>query len=92
MKDMAAEAEGLGNIFRHLWLLQAVARAAGVDLIQEMRAGRLSGLEYAQMVTQCRGAGCSKSCALWSSARRGDEPAAVPEFCPSAKIFKRLMA
>ncbi|KIC13374.1 DUF6455 family protein [Leisingera sp. ANG-Vp] len=91
MKDMAAEAEGLGNIFRHLWLLQAVAKAAGVDLTAELRSGRLSGLEHARMVTQCRGAGCSKSCALWNSARREGDAPAVPEFCPSAKVFKRLM-
>ncbi|MBY6057373.1 DUF6455 family protein [Leisingera daeponensis] len=90
MKDMAAEAEGLGNIFRHLWLLRAVAQAAGVDLDREMQAGRLSGLEYARMVTACRGAGCSKSCALWLSTRRDDAPA-VPEFCPRADVFKRLM-
>ncbi|MFY0309779.1 DUF6455 family protein [Leisingera sp. D0M16] len=91
MKDMAAEAEGLGNIFRHLWLLRAVAEAAGVDLDQEMRSGRLNGLDYARMVTACRGAGCSKTCALWISSRRGDGPA-VPDFCPSADLFKRLMA
>jgi len=90
MKDMAAAAEGLGNIFRHLWLLRAVAEAAGVDLDQEMRAGHLSGLDYARMVTSCRGAGCSKSCALWLSSRRDSTPA-VPEFCPSAEVFKQLM-
>lgn len=90
MKDTAAEAEGLGNIFRHLWLLQAVARAAGVDLQQEIREGRLGGLEYARLVTTCRGAGCSKTCALWLSARRDDAPA-VPDFCPSAKTLRRLM-
>ncbi|NVK16029.1 MAG: hypothetical protein HWE35_17805 [Rhodobacteraceae bacterium] len=91
MKDMAAEAEGLGNIFRHLWLLRAVAEAAGVDLDAAVKAGRLSGLDYARMVTSCRSAGCSKSCALWLSARRDDTAPAVPEFCPSAGVFKRLM-
>ncbi|MBY6066823.1 hypothetical protein KUW17_08730 [Leisingera aquaemixtae] len=90
MKDMAAEAEGLGNIFRHLWLMRSVAEAAGVDLDRAVQDGRLSGLDYARMVTGCRGAGCSKSCALWLSSRRDDAPA-VPEFCPSADVFKRLM-
>lgn len=91
MKDMAAEAEGLGNIFRHLWLLRAVAEAAGVDLDQAVKAGRLSGLDYARMVTSCRGAGCGKSCALWLPARRGGDTPAVPEFCASADAFRRLM-
>ncbi|UWQ78080.1 DUF6455 family protein [Leisingera sp. S132] len=90
MKDMATEAEGPGNIFRHLWLLRAVAEAAGVDLDASVKAGCLSGLDYARMVTSCRSAGCSKSCALWLSARRDDTPA-MPEFCPSAEVFKRLM-
>lgn len=89
MKDMASGEEGLGDIFRHLWLLKAVAAAAGVDLDQAMRDGRLSGLDYARMVTACRGADCSKSCALWLSSRRAAAPA-VPEFCPSADAFKRL--
>ncbi|WP_027258174.1 DUF6455 family protein [Leisingera aquimarina] len=91
MKDMAAEARSLGNIFRHLWLLRAVARAAGVDLDQAVKAGQLSCLDYARMVTSCRGAGCSKSCALWISARRDDDAPAVPEFCPTAAVFQRLM-
>ncbi|WP_264210424.1 DUF6455 family protein [Leisingera thetidis] len=90
MKDMAAEAEDLGNIYRHLWLLRAVAEAAGADLDQAVRSGRLSGLDYARLVTSCRGAGCSKSCALWLSSRRGGGPA-VPDFCPNADVFKRLM-
>ncbi|QAX29006.1 DUF6455 family protein [Leisingera sp. NJS204] len=90
MRDMAAEAQSLGNIFRHLWLLRAVAGAAGVDLDHAVKTGQLNGLDYARMVTSCRGAGCSKSCALWISARRGGTPA-VPEFCPAAAVFKRLM-
>ncbi|WP_291737706.1 DUF6455 family protein [Leisingera sp. F5] len=88
---MDAEARSLGNIFRHLWLLRAVAKAAGVDLDHAVKTGQLNGLDYARMVTACRGAGCSQSCALWISTRRGGDTPAVPEFCPAAAVFKRLM-
>ncbi|UWQ34022.1 hypothetical protein K3555_05850 [Leisingera sp. M527] len=91
MKDMDAEARSLGNIFRHLWLLRAVAGAAGVDLDHAVKTGQLNGLDYARMVTACRGAGCSQSCALWISTRRDDGTPAVPEFCPTGDVFQRLM-
>lgn len=99
MKDLALDAAApdgtkrggapLGSIFRHLWLLRAVAESAGIDLSAALHEGRLSGLEYARMVTSCRGAGCSNSCALWLSARQAGE-GAVPEFCPSADLLERL--
>ncbi|MFW8635255.1 DUF6455 family protein [Cribrihabitans pelagius] len=99
MKDLAREAEAeegaaqrgapLGSIFRHLWLLKAVAESAGVDLSAALKDRRLSGLEYARMVTSCRGAGCSNRCALWLSAGQGGK-GTVPAFCPSAELIERL--
>ncbi|MFW8594560.1 DUF6455 family protein [Cribrihabitans neustonicus] len=94
MKDLAQTGAAqtgapLGSIFRHLWLLKAVADSAGVDLGAALKDGRLNGLDYARMVTSCRGAGCSNSCALWLSSGQGGN-GAVPAFCPSAELLERL--
>lgn len=89
MKDLAAGAGELGDIFRHLWLLRAVAAAAGADLSRAVAEGRLSPLAFSQMVTGCRGGGCSRACALWLSARSACA-AAVPEFCAGAEALQRL--
>lgn len=91
MKDLAYESEHLGDLFRHLWLFQTVAKAAGIDLSAALRSGELSHLDYAKLVTRCRSGGCSNACALWSSARKPGEGPAVPDFCPSAQTLKRLM-
>jgi hypothetical protein len=90
MRDLGDETRRLGNIYRHLWLLRSLASAAGMDLDAALAEGRLSPLEFSQMVTACRGGGCSKTCALWLTAQKNADQAAIPDFCASAEILRRL--
>ena len=89
MKDDNGLARGLGDVHRHFWLLRSVARSMNVDLSAAMAEGKLSDLDYAQMVTRCRGAGCGAACSLWL-AQQQDHAQAAPAFCANADVLDGL--
>lgn len=85
----SAFAGAMGDFKQHFWLLRSVALEAGVDLGEAMREGRITALDYAKVVTQCRRAGCANACALWLS--QPDRPAGqAPEFCANRPILEHL--
>lgn len=79
----------LGDIEKHFWLTRSVARCMGVSLTEAMVEGRLSANDYAEMVTRCRAAECSKNCTIWLSIQQS-QAIAAPEFCANAKTFNEL--
>lgn len=90
MKDGINKPAAMGDIFRHLWLVKSVSSAVGVDIGEALAKGKLDAAEYSHMVTSCRGAGCSNSCALWLAQQKG-QSSAPPEFCTHHQRLKQLM-
>lgn len=83
----------LGDMVKHLWLAQSMAKAAGVDLAAQHAAGTLSKEDWAGMVHRCRGCDWERSggCHEWLD---GQEPGAavVPQACANVKVFDFLGA
>lgn len=91
MKDLQPERKTLGDFNQHFWLLRSVSQGAGIDLGEAMREGRITALDYATVVTRCRGAGCANACALWL-ANNGQRSGEIPEFCANRPILQQLKA
>lgn len=84
----------LGDATRHYWLVQDMARAAGVDLAAEAAAGRLDQAQWAGMVERCRGCGWERAdggCHRWL-ADQPDGAATVPDLCANVEKFDFLGA
>ncbi len=83
----------LGDATRHYWLVQDMARAAGVDLAAEVSAGRLDQAQWAGMVERCRGCDWERAggCHRWL-ADQADGTATVPDLCANVKTFGDLGA
>lgn len=79
----------LGNPITHFWLVQDMARAAGIDLVAARRAGSLSDGDWAAMVTRCRGCQWTDGCKHWLRAQDA-ESAAVPPACANRAVFDGL--
>jgi hypothetical protein len=83
----------LGDMVKHLWLAQSMAKAAGVDLVARSADGTLSQEDWAGMVHRCRGCDWERSggCHAWLDLQvRG--AAAVPQACANVKVFDVLGA
>ncbi|MCM2561593.1 DUF6455 family protein [Lutimaribacter sp. EGI FJ00015] len=80
----------LGNPITHFWLVQDMARAAGVDLPDARRQGRLTAGEWTAMITRCRGCAWAEKCQSWLAAQDMGEPAQVPPACATRAVFDSL--
>lgn len=81
----------LGDPITHFWLVQDMAKTAGVDLVAARRAGRLNDEDWAAMVTRCRGCRWTDGCQRWLAAHQ-DGAEAAPEPCENRRIFAGLAA
>lgn len=90
MSDIAGERVVLGDFNRHFWQLRSVAKLAGIDLGEAMREGRLSALEYAEIVTRCRGAKCVLPCAQWLAQSGEETNGKIPEYCANKNSLESL--
>lgn len=82
----------LGDTMTHYFLASSMAKAAGVDLVAEMAAGRLSHQDWAQMVQKCRGCDWEREgggCARWLALQVPGE-ANVPRSCENQPRFAAL--
>lgn len=55
----------LGEANEHFWLIQRMAKAAGLDLADAMENDVLAQEDWARMVTCCRGCAWSAGCHDW---------------------------
>lgn len=78
-----------GDLDRHFWLAQGMARTKGVRFSDAMRLGQLTPQSFTNLVNTCRGCAMSDRCMGWM-ARSGatDEP--IPEFCEIAEALEQL--
>lgn len=83
----------LGDMVKHLWLAQSMARAAGVDLAAHSADGTLSQDDWSGMVQRCRGCDWERSggCHDWLD-RQAPGTAVVPQTCANVKAFDFLGA
>lgn len=79
----------LGDETEHYWLVQRMARAAGVDLVAATEAGALSQEDWAGIVTRCRSCQWSEGCQSWLS-QPVDEERPFPESCINRKRLAAL--
>lgn len=82
----------LGDRKTHYWLVQSMAKAAGVDLAAEMEEGRLTQADWSGVVKRCRGCGWEREgggCSRWLSFQVPGE-ADVPDACVNQATFQAL--
>lgn len=89
---MKPRATPLGDIERHFWLSQSVARTIGINLSEAMAENRLTPKDYTTMITRCRAQGCQDACQRWLAAQTTETPNGPPEYCANSDLLKRLSA
>lgn len=70
----------LGSENAHFWLVQRMAKAAGVDLVRAWEAGLIDNAEWSGIVTKCRGCQWSEGCTRFLD-KPVTEERALPEPC-----------
>ncbi|MEM1077766.1 MAG: DUF6455 family protein [Pseudomonadota bacterium] len=55
----------LGDTTEHFWLIQRMAKTAGLDLAEAMHQGALDQEDWAAMVNRCRGCAWAEGCHRW---------------------------
>lgn len=82
----------LGDVKRHFWLVQRMARTVGVDLGDAMRDGRISAEDHAETVTRCRGCACAGTCSDWLDTAELEPRTAraAPGYCENEAMFRNL--
>lgn len=87
----AGDAAVLGPQTEHFWLVQRMAKAAGVNLVQAWDAGLIDHEGWSGIVTRCRGCQWTDGCR-----RILDKPVTgnrtVPEACRSREWLDRIRA
>ncbi|SHI91420.1 hypothetical protein SAMN05444404_0987 [Ruegeria lacuscaerulensis ITI-1157] len=78
----------MGQIMRHMRLVLRMGRAAGVDLVEAHKSGRLSQADWAGMVRRCQNCSAAQPCHDWLA--RHDTCGPTFETCPNRAIFKQL--
>ncbi|WP_425101588.1 DUF6455 family protein [Tropicibacter sp. S64] len=79
----------LGSERKHYWLVQRMAKATGVDLVEAMAGQSLTSEDWARMVTHCRGCEWVQGCRHWLDAAE-DTPRACPDGCANKARFADL--
>ncbi len=78
----------MGEIRTHFWLTLAMAKHCHADLGRALAEGKISQMEYADMVTACRGCDAPHACSEWlKTAEQGDAP---PAYCVNQRRFAEL--
>jgi len=77
----------LGEEVDHYWLVQRMAKTAGVDLAGAFVSGELSETEWAGMVNRCRGCAWTDGCRNWL-----DEPGQSVDIPPEGCLNRSRMA
>jgi hypothetical protein len=70
-----------------LWLIQRMAKVAGVDLAAAMETGTLSSEDWSKLVSRCRGCAWADSCGEWL-----DQQFTMVESAPDECINGEAMA
>ncbi len=81
----------LGPENRHYWLAVTMAQKTGADMQTALETGVISHGDWATLVQRCRGCGWTNGCNHWLSTQ-GKASADVPEACPNADVFARVLA
>ena len=81
----------LGPENRHYWLAVTMARKTGADMQRALDDGVISHQDWATLVQRCRGCGWAEGCNRWMAAQ-DDAAADVPQACPNAPVFERVLA
>lgn len=82
----------LGDQTTHYWLVQDMARAAGVDLAAEVKSGHLTADTWSDMVQRCRGCAWERDggCSRWMANQDSESPIDVPSLCENVETFDEL--
>ena len=71
------------------WLTHGMARAAGFNLSEEIKSGRISRSMLAEMISRCATCEMTDACVLHlANALPGGTP--VPDWCQHAKLLNNL--
>ncbi|KPP83331.1 MAG: hypothetical protein HLUCCO07_12710 [Rhodobacteraceae bacterium HLUCCO07] len=79
----------LGDMRRHFWMVQKMARAQGLDLAGAMARGDLDQAEWAGIVKRCQSCDGAAHCARLLA---GDGPGELPGYCCNREPFRILLA
>ena len=81
----------MGQMRRHYWLTQDMAKALDVDLVAAFREGRITNADYAGMVTRCRSCADPGACRRWLGRHeeRGSAEA-PPAYCENIDFLDSL--
>ncbi|MFW2544299.1 DUF6455 family protein [Primorskyibacter sp. 2E107] len=79
----------LGATRAHYWMVQRMAKATGVDLVQAAERAALSQDDWARMVTRCRGCEWVQGCSHWLE-QGTDALRPCPDGCANQGVFARL--
>ncbi|WP_319825648.1 DUF6455 family protein [Thalassovita sp.] len=71
----------LGDMKRHFWLAQRMAKVTGTDLVGAQQAGDLPQADWADMVETCRECDWTDGCVRWLQQNQTAEQ--VPTSCPN---------
>lgn len=89
-RPTAPRPQPLGDETEHYWLVQRMAKAAGVDLVQATEAGLLNQEDWAGIVTRCRTCQWAEGCHRWLDAPIDDQHRPIPEPCVNRRRLDRI--
>jgi hypothetical protein len=81
----------LGDEKRHYWLALGMAQAAGAELQRALEEGRITHGDWAGVVQRCRACTWTEGCVCWLKAQDPDTASDVPQACPNAAFFERVL-
>lgn len=71
------------------WLVQAMARTAGVNLQGEVATGRISEPMFFEMVARCASCQKAETCVRWMAEGAFDAPN-IPGYCLNHEVIETL--
>ncbi len=78
----------LGDMKRHFWLAQRMAKVTGADLVSAHESGELPQEEWADMVETCRDCDWTNGCVRWL--QENQTATEVPPSCPNCGRLTEL--
>ena len=89
MADGTGRPPVLGAENEHYWLVQRMAKATGVNLVQAMDDGVLTQKDWAGIVTRCRTCQWTEGCDRWLNAPTEDTRD-LPDTCLNSTRLARI--